>query len=122
MVGKVKVYHFKKIAMTNQKNLLQKLNKKQKETFIQYGLYVIIFFVIIFSHSFLRWKHYKDNTTMSSREIEVRISYDNVNNPDPNKIYFYRINRIKTVRAKKFMRVETVIKEVNLGTWSREKV
>lgn len=108
--------------MSNQKILLQKLNKKQKESFIQYGVYVIIFFIMVLSHSFLRWNYYKDNTTMSSREIERKISYDEVNNPSPNRIYFYKINRVKTVRAKGFMRVEKIIKEENLGTWSREKI
>lgn len=108
--------------MNNQKILLQKLNKKQKETSIQYGLYVIIFFVMLLSHSFLRWNHYRDNTKMSTEEIERKISYDDINNPDPNRIYFYKIQRIKTIRVKGFMRVEKSIKEINSGTWSREKV
>jgi len=105
-----------------QKVLLQKLNKKQKESFIQFGFYVILFFVMIISHSFLRWNHYKDNTKMSSKEIERKISYDDIQNPDANKVYFYKIQKIKTIRAVGFMRVKTIKEEKNLGTWSREKV
>jgi len=104
-----------------QKVLLQKLNKKQKESFIQYGFFVIIFFVVLISHSFLRWNHYKNNTQMSSKEVEKTISYDKINNPDPNRIYFEKIKVVKTVRATGFMKVKTTRERIPQGTWSREK-
>lgn len=105
----------------DQKFFLDKLNKKQAESFIQYGFFVIVIVLMLFAHSIFRWSHYHNNTQMSTWETEEKVSYDDVTNPDPGRKYFNKILVVKTIRAKTFPYVETTRIKTSMGLYSQEK-